>query len=471
MKTLFLDCTMGAAGDMIMSSLADALGAGPEIASRINSLGIPGVRVSYEEQVSYGITGGHMHVFIGDIEEDEFQTNSYLSAHEHARLHEQGIEHEHSHEHGHCHEHEACHEHDHEHNHEHGHEHGHEHSHEHDHEHGHDHGHGHCHEHEDGHDHGHHHHEHSTLGSIYKIIDSLDLSDKVKSDAKEIYKIIALAESQVHGESVENIHFHEVGAKDAIVDVVGTSMLFEMIDADEILVSPVNVGRGTVKCAHGILPVPAPATALIIRNIKVFSNEVEGELCTPTGAAILKHFADKFTFMPQLEIKSVGYGIGTKDFGVANCVRAFICQDQEEEQEAPKQETIYQLETNIDDMTAEDLAFAATMIMEAGAVDVFTEPVLMKKQRLGTKITSLCKEETKEAVIKAIFKHTSTLGIREQTIKRYVLDREFVETETSYGTMTAKVSKGYGTEKTKIEHDQLENIAKTQGIAISEIKR
>ena len=313
MKTLYLECNMGAAGDMLTAALLELTGDKQAFLDRMNALGLPGVRVDAEPSVKCGITGTHMHVTIDGAEE------------------EPGDDGHHSHEHEHHDDHDHPHDHDH-------------HNHEHDHEHHHDHGYPH------DHDHGHHHH--ASVKDIDGIIGGLDVSEKVKADARAVYALIADAESRVHGRPVTEIHFHEVGTMDAVADVVGVCLLMEALAPEQVIVSPVHTGSGQVRCAHGILPVPAPATALILEGIPSYGGQVKGELCTPTGAALLKHFADRFGNRPVMAVEAVGYGMGKKDFDQANCVRAFLG-----ESEGVK-ETVTKLECNLDDMTGEDLGFA-----------------------------------------------------------------------------------------------------------------
>ena len=252
--------------------------------------------------------------------------------HTHEHHHDHGEMHEHTHEHSHCaeHTHEEVHVHTDEDGH--GHDHAHEDAHVHTHEdgHGHDHAHedAHTHDphHEDGHMHAHRHghHAHTSVASILEKISSLDLSDIVKKHAEGIYRAIAAAESTVHRTDMEQIHFHEVGSVDALIDVVGSSLAIEMLGVDEIQASPVCVGNGTVRCAHGVLPVPAPATAEIIKGMPVYCSSFDGELLTPTGAAILKYFVETFTRQMNMEIEEIGYGFGTKEFEQLSCVRDFL---------------------------------------------------------------------------------------------------------------------------------------------------
>lgn len=323
------------------------------------------------------------------------------------------------------------------------------------------------HEGEHMHSHGHHSHEHHHTGmhEIEHIISGLELSDKIKKDILAVYGIIAEAESRAHGRPVDLIHFHEVGTMDAVADIAGVCMLMDEIKPEKVVVSPVHVGSGTVKCAHGILPVPAPATAYILREVPIYGGEVRGELCTPTGAALLKYFADEFGDMPVMKIKKIGYGMGTKDFESANCVRVMLG---ETEKKAPE---VLELCCNIDDMTAEGIAFAAEKIMDAGALDVFTAAVGMKKNRPGILLVCVCGADRKDDVLKAVFRYTSTIGVREREYKRYTLERREENVLTPFGSVRVKYSEGYGVKRAKAEYDDLAKIAAERNISISEAGR
>ena len=278
-----------------------------------------------------------------------------------------------------------------------------------------------------------------------------------------MYKLIAEAESHAHGMPVSEIHFHEVGTMDAVADITATCLLIRKLAPEKIVASPVHVGAGKVRCAHGVLPVPAPATAYILRDVPIYGGRIQGELCTPTGAALLKHFAAAFGDMPVMRVQRVGYGMGKKDFEVANCVRAMLGET------GDGADSVYELNCNIDDMTAEMIGFAAEKIREAGAVEVFTTAVMMKKNRPGTLLTVLCREAQKEAVVQAIFKHTATIGIRETLCRRYVLTRTEETVETALGPVRRKVSSGYGVQRAKFEHDDLAALAEKNGLSLTEV--
>lgn len=388
MKILYLDCGMGAAGDMLSSALFELIDNKKEFLENINSAGIPSVIVTAENSVKCGISGTHLRVKING--EEEGKSCSYHSSH-----------------------------------------------------------------------------HHNSLTDIEHIINHLSMSEKVKKNVVAVYKMIAFAESKVHNAPVSEIHFHEVGALDAIADIAIFCMLVDLIGADKIVASPVNVGSGKVACAHGILPVPAPATAEILKGISAYSNGIDGELCTPTGAALLKFFVNYFSDMPYMAVDKIGYGMGTKDFETANCVRAFIGTAKND---ADDTDSVVELSCNIDDMTAEELSFAADILLDSGALDVFTSPVVMKKGRLGSLLTVICKSEDKDKFVKLIFKHTSTIGIRESIHKRYVMNREICIAETEFGAVKIKNSSGYGTKKSKFEYENLARICRENNISLDKLK-
>lgn len=426
MKTLYLDCGMGAAGDMLTAALLELLPDPDGFVKELNELGLPGVCVKKETAVKCGITGTHVSVTVHGEEEESLDF-------------EEG--HGHSHE-----EHEHHHDHDHE-----------------EHEHHHDHSHSDYDYHHD-HSHGGHHH-HSSLHDIEHIVrDHLYLSKKVQDHILAVYNLIAEAESHAHGRPVNEIHFHEVGTMDAIADVAAVCILMDRLAPEEVVVSPVHVGSGKVRCAHGILPVPAPATAHILRDVPIYGGRIQGELCTPTGAALLKHFATRFGDMPIMKTQAIGYGMGKKDFEAANCVRAMIGET------ADKTDMVLELSCNADDMTAEAIGFAMEQLLAGGAFEVYTIPIGMKKSRPGTLIRVMCSEANKEEMVRLIYKHTTTIGVRENPTRRYVLDRKLVTVDTSYGPVRRKDSYGYGVTRSKWEYDDLAKIAKEQGISIAEAR-
>ncbi len=421
MKILYFDCQMGAAGDMLTAALLELLPDPDGFIDELNALGIPGVRFTRERSVKCGITGTHLSVTVNGEEE-----------HSH--------DHDHAHEHIHSHEHEHIHEHEHHDDHEH-----------------HDHEHSHTHEHE-------HTHSHSSLHDIEHIVRGhLSLPERVADNVMAVYERIAEAESHAHGVPVTEIHFHEVGTMDAVADITAFCLLIDRLSPDKIVSSPICVGSGQVHCAHGILPVPAPATAYILRDVPSYGSTIRGELCTPTGAALLRQFADEFGSMPLMKVEQLGYGMGKKDFEAANCVRAMLGWIDTASDE------VCELSCNLDDMTGEEIGSATERLFSVGALDVYTIPIGMKKNRPGVLLRVLCRENDREAVVRAIFKYTTTLGIRENKLRRYVLDRHVEEVDTQYGRVRCKVSSGYGVERRKLEYDDIARIADENGMSLRDL--
>ncbi len=334
--------------------------------------------------------------------------------------------------------------------------HGHDHEHEHDHEHAHD------HEHEHGHDHGHEHH-HSGMEEISHVISHLAISDQVKKDVLAVYGLIAAAESEVHGKPVDQVHFHEVGALDAVADIVGVCLLMEELAPDRILSSPIHVGSGAC-----ILR-PRDSTGSRPRHGQHFcaasptyGGAIKGELCTPTGAALIKHFASKFGVMPVMRVAQIGYGLGTKDFKAANCMRALLGENDSNGDE------IVELCCNLDDMTPEAIGFAQERLFEAGALDVYTTAIGMKKNRPAVVLTCMCSHEHQDAVVQMIFRHTTTLGVREYVCRRYTLARSERVIETAYGPARIKEASGWGVKREKPEYEDIAKIALDQNCSLAE---
>lgn len=333
------------------------------------------------------------------------------------------------------------------------------------------------HEHEEGHHEHSHHHHHTSMSDIGEIVSKLNTSEKIKKQILDVYNIIADAESRVHGEPVSQIHFHEVGNMDAIADVAAVCILINELNIRKIVVSPVHTGSGFVMCAHGKLPVPAPATALILEGVPYYSDGLKGELCTPTGAALIKYFADDFSDMPAMVVEKTGYGFGKKEFERLNCVRAllgtaFQCSEvtSECDNSCEKTDKVVELACNIDDMTAEEIGFATEKILEAGALDVYTISAYMKKNRPGTVICCLCHEDEREKFAKIMFKYTTTIGVRQYNCDRYILSRKTENIETDYGNVRVKKTSGYGVEREKMEYDDLSNIANKRQKSVFEVK-
>ena len=384
MKTLYLDCGMGAAGDMLSAALLE-LHDSPETVLDTLNLAFTGKAVlSVKKNEKCGISGSHMTVTIdGQVEGEE---------------------------------------------------------------------------------HGHHHHNHTSITEVREFISGLHLPVDVIRNALAVYDLVAAAEAHVHGHPMENIHFHEVGSLDAMADVVSVCYLMHELAPEKILASPIHVGSGTVRCAHGILPVPAPATQVLLTGIPIYSSDIQGELCTPTGAALLKHFVTGFSSLPPMRVERIGYGTGFKDFPRANVIRALLGETEAEH------EQVIELGCNIDDMTAEELAFAQERLFAAGALDVYFTNIGMKKSRPGTMLTCICRAEQREEMLACMFRHTTSIGIREYTCNRYTLSRDFITRETPYGPVQIKRSSGYGTVREKPEYEDLKKIAEEQNLSLCEVK-
>ncbi|MBR2180397.1 MAG: nickel pincer cofactor biosynthesis protein LarC [Oscillospiraceae bacterium] len=311
---------------------------------------------------------------------------------------------------------------------------------------------------EDGHHLGH------SMHDIRHIVEKLNTSEDIKRDILAVYNIIAGAESKMHGVDVREVHFHEVGMLDAVADIAAVCLAMKKLNPERVVATPVHVGSGTVKCAHGTLPVPAPATAEILRGIPIYGGKVRGELCTPTGAALLKYFVSSFGNMPVICAEKIGYGMGKREFETVNCVRAMLCEENSGDE-------VSELSANIDDMTGEDIAYAAETLLSCGALDVWTESIGMKKSRPGTKLCVLCETARAEEFAKLLLMHTTTLGVRENICTRYVLSRKNVTEKTPIGTVRKKVSEGYGIKREKYEHDDLVRLARETGKSLLEIKK
>ncbi len=440
MKTLYLECNMGVAGDMLMSSLYEICGQRDSFLEKMNRLfAADGLTLRAAATAKCGICGTHMEVSIGGVTENADEPED-AHHHEHGDSHH----HEHSHEHGDSHHHEHSHEHGNSHHHEHSHEHG------------------------DS-------HSHTSYAAVLAQIKRLDLPEQVKTDAAAVYRLIGEAEAKVHGTSLEQIHFHEVGTLDALADVVGCALLIHLIAPERILASPVHVGNGFVKCAHGVLPVPAPATAELLKGIPFYTGSVTGELCTPTGAALLKYYAEKFCAMPALAPTAIGYGMGSKNFEIANCLRAFLGEaDAEDGGDEAKEDggfayddKILAVSCNIDDMTGEAIGLATEIFLTAGALDVYTTPIQMKKNRPGVLLTCICELSDRDKFTGLFFLHTSTRGLRFQTFERAKLESTFEARPTSYGNIRVKKSTGYGIKKEKPEFEDLKTVVLKNECAVS----
>ena len=387
MRTIYLDCGMGAAGDMLTAALLELHDA-PEAALTALNRAFTGMAVlSAQQEKKCGIVGTHLTVSVKGLVEGE-ERQEYP-------------------------------------------------------------GHGH----------------HASLAEVREFISGLELPRKAIRDALAVYDQLAEAETKVHGCPLENIHFHEVGTLDAMADVVSACYLLHELKAEKVYASPVHVGSGTVRCAHGELPIPAPATQELLKEIPIYGGEIRGELCTPTGAALLKYFVTEFGDMPVMRVKKVGFGLGTKDFSRANGLRALLGETEDLTQQ------VFELSCNLDDMTGEELAFAQERLFQQGALDVFFTNIGMKKSRPGVMLTCICRSEQRETLLRCLFQHTSSLGIRETACRRYVLNREIRTEYTADGPVRVKHADGYGVSREKAEYEDLKRIAEEQNLTLREARK
>ena len=319
-------------------------------------------------------------------------------------------------------------------------------------------------EHEHEHEHAHEHpHSHTGIADIRVRIAALPVPQRVRDNILTVYGRLAAAESEAHGRPVDQIHFHEVGTMDALADITAVCLLLERLAPEQIIVSPVHVGSGHVRCAHGILPVPAPATAILLRGVPIYGGHIAGELCTPTGAALLTQFAARFGDMPPMRVERIGYGMGRKDFPAANCVRALLGETED------SAEDVLELACNLDDMTPEAIGFALERLLEAGALDAWTTPIGMKKSRPGVLLRALCRPEKRQAVLDVFLRDTTTLGVREHRCSRTALQRSVSEADSPWGPVRCKQAGGYGVSRKKYEFDDLARIARETGLSLPEL--
>ena len=409
MRVLYFDLGMGAAGDMLTAALLELLSPEEQDAfvEKLNTIGIPEVRVSREVVQKSGITGSQMHVHIHGMEEGE---------------HDYDHDHHHSYDHG---------------------------------------------------------HHHTSMAEIGEIIDNLAVEEEVKKDVLAVYEMIAEAESHAHGVPVTEIHFHEVGMMDAIADITGVCLLIHMLEPDRIVASPIHVGSGHVHCAHGIMPVPAPATAYILRGVPIYGGSVRGELCTPTGAALVRYFTDAFEEMPLMTVDKIGYGMGKKEFAQMNCVRAMIGESRSGEAVRSgelnsagdaEHDEIIELVCNIDDMTGEEIGFAVEQLLSFGAREVFTVAAHMKKSRPGILLHVITDEEKKDETVRNMFALTTTIGIRVTRAERFILERREENVETDLGKVRRKICRGYGVERYKWEYDDVADLARRNNMSVREVR-
>ena len=416
MRIAYLECFSGISGDMFLGALVDA-GVPPRVLQEtVAALDVSAkleARLEISRVVRSGISATKVDVYVHgekDLPRDEY----WEQQREHEHEHSQGGRHEHhDHEHSHSHPGEvsrtrvsAPHEHEHSH----------------------------------GHSHG------RGLTEIRQIISKAGIPDSAKKTAIAIFDALGAAEAKIHNTSIESVHFHEVGAVDAIVDIVCAAVGTEALGVDEIECSPLNVGGGTVKCAHGTFPVPAPATVELLKDASVYSSGVQAELVTPTGAAIVKTLASRFAAFPEMKIEKSGYGAGSRDFpGHPNVVRLTVGEAASSLATKTASETITVLEANLDDLNPQVFGYVMDRLLEEGALDAFGMPVQMKKNRPGTLLTVLCKPEDASKLTQIIFTETTTLGVRQRDEVRQTLARRWENVDTQWGEVRIKIASMNGT--------------------------
>ena len=449
-RKLYLECYSGISGDMFVASLLD-LGADLEVLEK-SLKSLESIKDKFEIKTSRVVKSGLdaldfsvvLDVDNHDHDMEYLHSNDYKHDHEHH-------DHEHSHEHNHDHDH---------HNHDHSHEHCHEHSHDHDH---------HDHDHNHGHSHGHS-HEHVGLIEIQHIINSSEITENAKKIANKIFDILADAEAKAHGKPKTEVHFHEVGAVDSIVDIVAAAVCIDNLGIEEVIIPALYEGVGTVRCQHGVLPVPVPAVLNIINaeNLTLSITGVQGEFVTPTGAAIAAAIRTEKNLPERFRVVKTGIGAGKRNYKRPSLLRSMIIEEEETEIEKDK---IVKMETNIDDCTGEALGYVMQKLMDAGARDVHYMPVFMKKNRPGYQLNVICKEDKMDELQRIIFEDTTSIGIRIQYMDRKILERRTEMRETSMGTVQIKICGLPSGERIYPEHDSIARICKETGRTWQDVYR
>ncbi len=437
MNILYMDCFSGISGNMTIGAFLD-LGIDEKmLLDELGKINVDGYRIEISKKVKNGIEGTYFDVVIED-EKEPCDLHVHEHNHEHKHFCEGMYEHSYDHDdHGHSHD---------------------------DHLHSNDNSHDgddyhHSHNHEDNHS-----HYHRNLFTVDKIIDDSKLSARVKALSKKIFRFVAEAEAKVHGKPIDEIHFHEVGAIDSIIDIIGTAICIDSLKIDRIVSSPLPLGEGFVRCQHGMIPVPAPATLEIVKNgkIPVYSNTIKGELVTPTGAAIVAALADEFGPQPEMEVDCIGYGAGSKDFEIPNVLRLILGNSDTD----TYTDKIILAETNIDDSTAEVLGYVMEKLFDDGALDVFFTPIYMKKCRPGVKLSFLANEKNIEKLEYIVFAETNTIGIRKTEVKRTVMNRNIQPVSTKFGDISVKKTVYKDIVKYNGEYEDIKNAAVKNNVPI-----
>ena len=427
-RQLYLECYSGISGDMTVAALLD-LGADEQILRKaIASLPVGGFEIAVTRKVKSGLDVCDFDVILDAEHENHDHDMEYLHGHDHQHTHD----HEHVHEDGSVHTHEHHH---------------------------------HDHSHEHHHDHGHH-HEHRGLHEILHIIEHADMTERAKKTAVRIFQILAEAESKAHGVPADQVHFHEVGAVDSIVDIVAAAVCMDSLQVNGVIVPFLCEGKGTVRCQHGILPVPVPAVTNIVQNsgLKLRMTQVEGELVTPTGAAFAAAVRTEETLPETFRILNVGIGAGKRKYECPGILRAMLIETEEK-----REDKICKLEANIDDSTGEQLGYVLGSLMDAGARDVHYTPVFMKKNRPGWQLNVICMEEDREKLEEIIFRETTTIGIRRQNMDRTVLRRTKKTVQTPYGKAEVKICEKDGLRKVYPEYESVTRLCKDSGATFQDV--
>ena len=459
MKILYFDCATGISGNMAIGALLEICDGEQYLRDELAKLGVPGYQLNVIKRDSHGIDGTYVEVLEANtgIPVDAIHdgnTNVGSSAtlglhHGHTHSHHHGLDSspEH-HSHGHHHDHEHEHEHDHSLD-------------------------NHCDNHQDDHDNNHNHnHVHRTYADIKQIIEGSGITEAAKELSRSMFQKVAAAEAAVHGKPIDEVHFHEVGAIDSIVDIVSVAILMDYINPDRVISSVVSDGYGTIKCAHGVLSVPVPATSMMYKNEKIRFKQIEvpTELVTPTGAAIISTFAESYGLMPEMNLNKIGIGVGSRNIGGPNTLRVFLGEDVTADGETQNDDIIV-INSNIDDSSGEDLGYVLEKLMDAGALDVSYSPIFMKKNRPAYRLEVICRAETREKLSEIIFDETTTIGVRYYVVQREELTRVRTLVDTELGQIEAKqVSTASGHTYTYPEYESMKTIASELGISMKSVR-
>ena len=455
MKILYFDCATGISGNMAIGALLEICDGEQYLRDELAKLEVPGYQLNVIKRDSHGIDGTYVEVLEANtgIPVDAIHDgNKNVGSSATLGLH-------HGHTHSHHHELDSSPEH---------------HSHGHYHDHNHDHSlDNHCHNHQDDNDNNHNHnYVHRTYADIKQIIEDSGITEDAKNLSKSMFHKVAVAEAKVHGKPIDEVHFHEVGAIDSIVDIVSVAILMDYIKPDRVISSVVSDGYGTIKCAHGVLSVPVPATSMIYKNehIRFKQIEVPTELVTPTGAAIISTFAESYGLMPEMNLNKIGIGVGSRNIGGPNTLRVFLGEDVTAEGETQNGDIIV-INSNIDDSSGEDLGYVLEKLMDAGALDVSYAPIFMKKNRLAYRLEVICRAETREKLSEIIFDETTTIGVRYYPVQREELTRVRTLVDTELGQIEAKqVSTTSGHTYTYPEYESMKSIASELGISMKSVR-